>query len=213
MKLTRAFYLVAAALLGIMTFPLSANVVTPGNTVSPDVFTVSSAPPLLGDLTGAVQLGGGTAGFYEELVLRDPLGITCSGCLDFAFQVSLNSGSQIVVTQLTLSRFFGYTTDVGYVTGSGDVAPVSVMRGSAGGGTFFNLTLPSGQSSEFLVVATNATTYDTAGNLGVVGTTNGRNLTAQITNLFEPAQVPEPSTALLGGLGLLCIALFRKLAS
>jgi hypothetical protein len=67
-----------------------------------------------------------------------------------------------------------------------------------------------GQASDFLVVATNATTFDTDGVLSISGGRNGQGVSGQINNLFEPTFLPEPSTALLFGIGLIGIAALRK---
>jgi hypothetical protein len=164
MILTRQRYLVAATALMLMSFPLYANVLLPGDTnVSPDVFSNPGSPPLLGKLNGTFNFGGGLlTGSWREDVLVDPLGVTCSGCLDIAFEVTIDPGlsNNAAIFAMTLGRFFGYTTDVGYVSGSGDVAPNSVSRGPFGGGIGFNLStmtsaLAPGQASDFLVVATN----------------------------------------------------------
>jgi hypothetical protein len=214
MNMTRPRYVVAGTFLMLMTFPLHANPVLPGGTVAPDVFTIDSTPPLLGDISGAFDFtfgAGHLKGTWEEAVLVDPLGVTCSGCLDFAYQVTLDPSSHFAISQLGVTRFFGYSTDVGYVDESGDVAPNSVARGPAGGGVFFTFaSFPPGQNNAYLLVATNARTYDMAGGLGVFGTDGVHNVSGQIGGLFEPTPVPEPSTSLLLSLGLAGIAAFRK---
>ena len=213
-------YLVAATALILTTFTLHANVILPGATnVAPDVFPDPGNPPLLGDLTGTFSFGSGAlTGSWEEVVAVDPFGVTCSGCLDFAFQVSVNPGLSNFISAMNLSRFFGYTTDVGYVVDSRDVAPNSVNRGPFGGGIGFNFNtlasvLTPGEQSDFLVVATNATTFDTNGSLGISGGNGTIGINGQINNLFEPTFVPEPSTVLLLSIGLAGIAAFRKRAS
>lgn len=209
-------YLLAATVLMMMTFPLHANPILPGGAVAPDVFTINSEPPLLGDLSGNFDFnfnGGHLTGTWEAAVLVDPFGVTCSGCLDFAYQVTLDPNSYFVIGQLGVSRFFGYSTDVGYVNESGDVAPNLVNRGPAGGGVFFQFSshVTRGQNNAFLVVATDSKTFDTNGGLQVFGTTDGvHNVNGQINGIFEPTQTPEPSSALLLGLGLASIAAFRK---
>jgi PEP-CTERM motif len=218
MNLTRLSYLVATAALMLMTFPLHANVLLPGDTnVPPDVFSVSGMPPLLGDVTGSFNFGGGTlTGTWEDAVLVDPLGVTCSGCLDFAFEVTIDTGlPNAAIFAMNFARFFGYTTDVGYINGSGSGAPNSVSRGPGGGGIGFNFNTMSsvlipGESSDFLLVATNATTYDTNGNLAISGAGNNQTVTGQVNGFFEPTLVPEPSTALLLIFGLVGIAALRR---
>jgi hypothetical protein len=204
----------------LMTLPLAANVLVPGGTVAPDVFSDPGNPPVLGDITGTFNLGNGVLiGHWEEVVLVDPFSppTVCGGCLDFAFQITVDSSAAGAgIFSANLSRFFGYTTDVGYVTNSGDVAPNSVSRGPFGGGvTFLFNTADSaiglGRVSDFVVVATNATTFDRNGSLGIAGgNSQNPNLSGQINNLFEPTFLPEPSTALLFGIGLIGIAALRK---
>ena len=173
MYLTRLRCFVAATALGLLTLPLHANLVLPGDTVSPDVFPSPGNARVLGDHTGTFNIGGGAlTGSWEEIVAVDPFGVTCSGCLDFAFHVSLdpNTDPNVIKAIFVLNpvSFFGYTTDVGYISDSGAVAPVSVMRGPFGAGIVFllptsnqmsgNQILTPGKDTDFLIVATNATT-------------------------------------------------------
>jgi hypothetical protein len=121
MTLSRLRYHLAASLM-LMTLPLAANVLVPGGTVSPDVFVGPGNPPLLGDITGTFNLGSGALiGHWEEAVLVDPFSppTVCGGCLDFAFQITVDSSAAGGgIFSANFGRFFGYTTDVGYITNS-----------------------------------------------------------------------------------------------
>lgn len=211
-------HLLAATVLMLLAFPLHANPLLPGGTVSPDIFpNPGSTPPFLGDISGTFDFGNGFTGSYEEVVLVDPFGVTCSGCLDFAFVVN-NTSAGWGMFSLQLARFNGYTTDVGYVMNSGgNVDPVSVTRGPVGGNISFLFNTPTsvllpGFSSDVLVVATNATSYDTGGGIAIVGSNGpGSTFNGQIHDgIFEPTFVPEPSTMVLLSLGLSAVAAFRK---
>ncbi len=226
--MSKRMWFPAATTLMLMILPLHANVLLPGDTnILPDVFPNPGDVAPLAQTTGTFGFGSGIGlltGTYFEAVVVDPLGVTCSGCLDFAFQVSEDPGLSSGIFNMSLANFRGYTTDAGYIAGSGSMGgnggngdPISVNRGPLGGtvGFVFSSTsspdtaIGPGGSSDILVVATNATTYDSLGVLGINGGRAGSPANGQITGLFEPTlqnPVPEPSAALLLSLGLLGIA-------
>ena len=212
-------FLAALAVLFMFTLPMNANVIVPGQTgVLPDVFTVPPGfdPPILGDLSGTWELAG-AHGTWEETVLIDPLGLTCAGCLDFAFQFSVDPNVPLALYAMGLFPFSNdLMIDAGYVAGSGDRAPIAVSRGFGGNVNFLFTTQASavgpGQVSDFLVVATNARAYNSNGQLSFSGT-DGNQINHQgfIDGVFVPAAAtPEPSTSLLLVLGLIGFGAFRK---
>lgn len=214
----------------LLTLPLCADILLPGGNVSPDLFPNSGTPPLLNSATGTFDFGSGSGlitGTYFEAVAVDPFGVTCPGCLDFAFQVSVNPQLSAGIFNVNLSRYTGYSTDVGYVDGTGggsfsatEGIPIFVTRGPAGGGITFAFSAPGnttntiapGGSSAILVIATDATTYDNLGTLQIHGGRADSPATGQINSIFEPTfqAVPEPSAVLVLSLGLAAIVLFRK---
>jgi hypothetical protein len=222
--------LFTTTILLLLTVPLCADILLPGGNVSPDLFPNSGTPPLLDSATGTFDFGSGSGlitGTYFEAVAVDPFGVTCPGCLDFAFQVDLNSGLSAGIFHVILSRYTGYSTDVGYVDGTGgggssatEGIPIFVTRGPGGGGVNFVFSAPGnitntiapGGSSAILVIATNATTYDSLGTLQIDGGRGDNLATGQINSILEPTfqAVPEPSAVLVLSLALAAIALFGK---
>lgn len=214
----------------LVAFPLRANPVLPGSTVSPDIFPDPGSVPLLNHTSGTYSFGSGIGlitGTYVEDVAVDPFGVTCSGCLDFAYQVTLNPLLSAGIDSLILGRYTAFSTDVGYIAGTGrmggnggDGVPVFVHRGPLGGSLGFAFASPSapapigpGGESAFLIVATNAKTYDDLGFLEISGGRGGSPASGQITGLFEPTfqnSAPEPSTAVLLSIGVAGIVSFSR---
>jgi hypothetical protein len=167
---------------------------------------------------------GTMSGTYEAAVYSDPTNTFGANDLDFVYQVSNDSNSTDSIGRLTAISFLGYQTDVGYTaTGSalgssfvdGSVAPEFVDRVSPGNTVGFSFNAPAflpvapGQTSNVLIIETDATNFKEAGNLNIIdgGVTT--------VTAFEPTaspSVPEPNFLLLLCIGLLALAGFRQFA-
>ena len=163
----------AIALL-LIACTVHADQIGPGGSGPPDVFMLTSTPTALDTANGtfSMSVGGGTiTGTYTEAVFDDPLGVTCPTCLDFALKVTVNSGSPGELLNVFYGAWSGYSTDVGYVPGSGGGDdPTTVSRGTAGVDIEFALAsaLTAGNSTDYFVIATNATSYS-VDNIGAGG--------------------------------------------
>ena len=194
---------------------------------------MSGVPATPTTLTGATQLattGVETVNFgntsnplsatVTQTVYRDGSNLACpaGGCLDFVFQFTdttkgANNTFPGIIERLSSASFSGFLTNFGYVVGTG-AAPDSFGRSNNPGDAisfFFNINnVQPGQTTDLLVVKTDATSYNTNGSIGLqdgtAGNANGLS--------FAPASssTPEPvSMGLLGsGLAVLGLARLRR---
>jgi hypothetical protein len=166
----------------------------PGGTVTTFTPTTSSfTGTLVGDYTMAFSNA------YENgTVLEDVY--NNGGTLDFYYQVQNSATSTDTLTRLTVANFTGFTTAVDYLTGTGDT-PTSANRQPSGDSVGFYLSIAPGTTTDWLEVATNATSFNSNGTISLLDT-----LPTTSTNALEPTAAPEPSTYALLGLGLIALA-------
>lgn len=186
----------------------TASVLTPGSSGAPDPF--SNAGWTLLASTGSQALSSGTfTANATAWVYSDSANTFCAGCLDFVYMISRTGGDD-PIERITAGNFAGYLVDAGVVTSSPGFAPLSVDRSANGGVVGFNYqnaaNLTGTQSTQLLVVQTNATNY-AAGLLSVQD-----QLSANGVGFQPAAATPEPvSMSLLGGgLALLGAARLRR---
>jgi hypothetical protein len=128
---------------------------------------------------------------------------TTSGCLDFVFSFTNNASSADAILVATMAKFSGYSVDAAFVPGSGAAAPITVSLDTFGAVNWdFSAASPvtPGSTSDTLVLYTNATVP--AG--GLFSLADGSTTTAiDLGPAAIPPAVPEPSSLMLLGTGLL----------
>jgi len=201
-----------SAAIGLMAFATQALAgdLTGGGTVTPDAMAnplTEAGFSVLAETHGTFSSPVET-GTYSAYVVKET-----SGTLDFVYQFANDSTSTSHIERMTAFNFANFTTNVGYVSGTGDVTPSSATRTTDGKVVGFNFltggSVSAGQSSDILVIKTNATEYTT-------GTYTFQNGGATTVAAYAPAlATPEPSSLLsagLGGIVLLGIVRRRRLA-
>ncbi len=190
------------AALAMFTFsPAGATPVSTGQTVTPAALTSLSGDTLLASITGGSFSSGLESGNYDAYVYSD----SSTGGLDFVYDFNNASGSLDGLQSATMSSFAGFTTDVYYLNGGGQ-APTSASRDQPPViKFFFNGLVSPGQSSDQLVIETNATQYQP----GFLSLQDGG---ATTVAAFAPSGVPEPASMLLLGGGLLLLGIVRRRA-
>ena len=201
----------------ISASPIAGTIlVNPGDTVFPGLIASGTAPgTLLASLVAPFTSADAT-GNIVSAVFRNS-----SGTLDFYFQVVNSASSTDALARETDINFSGFLTWFGFrvdgaslpgaVFVNGTVAPVTADRNSGGNVVGFSFNPPDsakiapGQTSNVLVVSTNAVTFK-------AGTANIIDGSVASVATFAPATVPEPATTGLIGIGLLFVGVvgFRR---
>jgi hypothetical protein len=208
-----------------------ADLVAPGTTLPPDIFSACAGCTLLASLNSGpitVSNGQGITLTFDVVtaVYSDPSNPFGAGNLDFVYQVTNVSGNDFI-GRVTAGVFSGFMTDVGFTaTGSalpgglfvdGTQAPQLVSRSTmlnngATVGFAYDAPTPStfgpGTTSTALIIETDAKNFK-AGNVNVIDDVVGS------TAAFEPAgavtvATPEPSSVALTLVGVGLVFVMRK---
>jgi len=136
--------------------------------------------------------------------------------LTFTYQIILSASSPNSVSQLTVSRFGSFLTDVSFFgDGATNTPPSFISRSNEGGGIGdvmqFHFGAPGatdtlfpGHTSSLLIVQTSSPNFQptTASIIDGVAVPNIASL--------APLTIPEPSSAMLGLAGLVAFAIARR---
>jgi hypothetical protein len=182
---------------GGLLFPAPAVPLPGGNIVAGGVPQLFNSATFSGTLTSTVLANDPT----------NPNGLT------FTYQLQNVAGSPGEIDRLTIASFANILADAGQVPVAGNVAPAYIDRSLLGNGATLGFsfaqvplgfgTLQPGQTSDLLVVRTNATAFAASTANVIDGSVEQVSTLAPFVGL---PTVPEPSSiilALLAGTGLL----------
>ncbi len=198
------FRLARTAILGaaLVLFSVSQLQAVTVYTLSPGAFVNALASPYpMGGSAVATMTSpfssGVLSGTLTSQVISGDTGNPYSG-LTFTYLLSLSAASTQPVSQITVSSFSSFLTDVSFNTNALGALPSNFSRSSDGAVvrfSFFSPNILPGQATALLVVQTDSLNYSPT----LAGIIDG---TTVNVDALAPTAVPEPATC-----ALICLAL------
>ena len=199
---------VAACAFLLAVAPAGATPITAGQSIT----AVGENQPVGGTLVGGTgtALGFTSATFSGTLTSSVITGDTSNpyGGLTFTYLLSNDSISPDAIERITVNSFAGFQTDVSFLSPGPGVQPTVSDRSASGNTMGFSFvgpplsvlgTVSPGQSGALLVVQTDATYYAMTTAQVIDGSV------ATVASYGPVMLIPEPSTLVLAGCGLLAI--------
>ena len=198
-----------------------ALLLTPGASALPDAFTTSPSTGVIASNAGSwattPTVPAKATGSFTSAVKTAQSGETpnltgCLTCLIFLYSVTNNATSVDSIVRVVLQGFTGFIVDVGYslLSPLGSVVPTSDDRSANGSVIGYNFSPPPlgvgvlgpGQTTVFLEIMTNATSYALAPALRINNSESTPLLSVYVPTVSEPGTLLLLASGLTG-LGLL----------
>jgi hypothetical protein len=186
-----------SAMLFVPVAGAGVNTLAPGGVLAPSASGFPVGGTVLDNITDPFS-NGILSGTLNSIVVAGDASNPYGG-LTFVYQLSVSGNAVDSASQLSVSSFQFFQTDVTFNPSSGSVAPTLVSRSSLGDVvrfSFFSPSIDPGLTSDLLIIQTGAQNFQP----GVAAVIDGQSINV---GSLVPIVVPEPGTTalLISGFG------------